>query len=137
MTNLTCFFSNLTSKILHPSHMKSYSHARKWVLDILLNRLGSNTKSVVKDHFQYSMFCLLVLMCFGDKLGETQIKKIEEGCQRLLFSSGRFAILNSFPSIGRILFRKRWEELFQLRRNQDDVLIPFIKARRKVRQERQ
>ncbi|KAK4572099.1 hypothetical protein RGQ29_030499 [Quercus rubra] len=118
------FRRNLTSKILHPSHMKSYSHARKWVLDILLNRLGSNTKSVVKDHFQYSMFCLL-------------IKKIEEGCQRLLFSSGRFAILNSFPSIGRILFRKRWEELFQLRRNQDDVLIPFIKARRKVRQERQ
>ena len=63
--------------------------------------------------------------------------RIEEGCQLLLFSSGRFAILNSFPSIGRILFRKRWEELFQLRRNQDDVLIPFIKARRKVRQERQ
>ena len=42
------FRCNLTSKILHPSHMKSYSHARKWVLDILLNRLLSNTKSVVK-----------------------------------------------------------------------------------------
>ena len=76
-------------------------------------------------------------MCFGDKLGETQIKKIEEVQRRLLLSSRRFAILNFFPSIGRILFRKRWEELFQLRRNQDDVLIPFIKARRKVRQERQ
>lgn len=130
------FRRNLTSKILHPSHIKSYSHARKWVLDILLNRLGSNTKSVVKDHFQYSMFCLLVLMCFGDKLGETQIKKIEEGGRRLILSSGRFAILNSFPRIGRILFRKRWEELFQLRRNQDDLLIPFIKARKKVKQER-
>uniref|UniRef100_A0A7N2MJL0 Cytochrome P450 n=1 Tax=Quercus lobata TaxID=97700 RepID=A0A7N2MJL0_QUELO len=76
-------------------------------------------------------------MCFGDKLGETQIKKIEEVERRLLLSSGRFAILNFFPSIERILFRKRWEELFQLRRNQDDVLIPLIKARRKVKQERQ
>ena len=76
-------------------------------------------------------------MCFGDKLGETQIKKIEEVQRRLLLSSRRFAILNFFPSIGRILFRKRWEELFQLRRNQDDVLIPLIKARRKVKQERQ
>ena len=28
---------------------------------------------VVKEHFQYSMFCLLVLMRFG----ETQIKEIE------------------------------------------------------------
>ncbi|KAL4595624.1 hypothetical protein ACB092_12G105400 [Castanea dentata] len=119
------FRRNLTSKILHPSHMKSYSHARKWVLDILLNRLRSNTESVVKDHFKYSMFCLLVLMCFGDQLGETQIKKIEEGGHRLILSSDRFAILNSFPRIGRILFHKH------------DVLIPFIKARQKVRQERQ
>ena len=47
------------------------------------------------------------------------------------------AILNFFPNIGRILFRKRWEELFKLRRNQDDVLIPLIKARRKVKQERE
>ena len=85
------FRRNLTSEILHPSHMKSYSHARKRVLDILLDRLGSNTESVVKDHFQYSMFCLLVLMCFGDKLGETQIRKIEEVERRLLLSSGRFA----------------------------------------------
>ncbi|XP_075648381.1 cytochrome P450 89A2-like [Castanea sativa] len=130
------FRRNLTSEILHPSRMKSYSHARKWVLDILLNRLRSNTESVVKDHFQYSMFCLLVLMCFGDKLGETQIKKIEEVQRCLLLSSRRFAILNFLPSIGRIFLRKRWEELFQLRRNQDDVLIPLIKARRKVKQER-
>ncbi|KAK7856830.1 cytochrome p450 89a2, partial [Quercus suber] len=74
------------------------------------------------------MFCLLVLMCFKQKLGETQIKKIEEIERRLLLSSGH---------IGRILFRKRWEELFKLWRNQDDVLIPLIKARRKVKQERQ
>ena len=76
-------------------------------------------------------------MCFGDKLGETQIRKIEEIERRLLLSSRRFAILNFFPSIGWILFGKRWEELFQLRRNQDDVLIPLIKARRKVKQERE
>ncbi|KAL4595625.1 hypothetical protein ACB092_12G105500 [Castanea dentata] len=149
---------NLTSEILHPSRMKSYSHARKWVLDILLNPLRSKTNSVFQElceekgirrqltilstpqqneHFQYSMLYLLVLMCFGDKLGETQIKKIEEVQRCLLLSSRRFAILNFFPSIGRIFFRKRWEELFQLRRNQDDVLIPLIKARRKVKQERQ
>ena len=38
------FRRNFTPEILHPSHMKSYSHARKWVLDILLNRLRSNTE---------------------------------------------------------------------------------------------
>ncbi|KAM3682643.1 hypothetical protein ACB098_12G088400 [Castanea mollissima] len=124
------FRRNLSSEILHPSRVKSYSRARKWVLDILLNRLDSQSKSgkqiVVKGDFQYSMFCLLVLMCFGDKLGETQIKKIEEVQRRLLLS------------FGRIVFRKRWEELFQLRRDQEAVLRPLVEARRrKVKQERQ
>ncbi|KAM4069398.1 hypothetical protein ACB094_12G087000 [Castanea mollissima] len=135
------FRRNLSSEILHPSRVKSYSHARKWVLEILLNRLDSQSKSgkhiVVKEDFQYSMFCLLVLMCFGDKLGETQIKKIEEVQRRLLLSFARFRLLNFWPSIGRIVFRKRWEELFQLRRNQEAVLRPLIEARRKVSLDRQ
>ena len=135
------FRRNLSSQILHPSRVKSYSHARKWVLDILLNRLGSNSKSsepvVVKDHFQYSMFCLLVLMCFGDKLGESQIKKIEDVQRRLLLSFGRFRILNFLPSISKIIFRKRWGELFEIRRDRNAVLIPMIEARRKVKQGKQ
>ena len=110
-------------------------------MDILLNRLGSNSKSsepvVVKDHFQYSMFCLLVLMCFGDKLGESQIKKIEDVQRRLLLSFGRFRILNFLPSISKIIFRKRWEELFEIRRDRNAVLIPMIEARRKVKQGKQ
>ncbi|GMY39698.1 cytochrome P450 89A2-like, partial [Fagus crenata] len=129
------FRRNLTSEILHPSRVKSYSHARKWVLDILLNRLASSSKSgdpvLVKDHLQYSMFCLLVLMCFGDKLGESKIHEIEEVQRSLLLSFGRFSILNFWPSIGKIIFRNRWEELFELRRNQDSVLMPLIEARRK------
>ena len=135
------FRHDISSEIFHPSRVKSYSHARKWVLDILLNRLDSQSKSgkhiIVKEDFKYSMFCLLVLVCFGDKLEETQIKKIEEVHHRLLLSLGRFTILNFWPSIGRIVFRKRWEELFQIRRNLDAVLRPLVEARRKVRLERQ
>ncbi|GMY06945.1 cytochrome P450 89A2-like [Fagus crenata] len=129
------FRRNLTSEILHPSRVKSYSHARKWVLDILLNRLASSSKSgdpvLVKDHLQYSMFCLLVLMCFGDKLGESKIHEIEEVQRSLLLSIDRFSILNFWPSIGKIIFRNRWEELFELQRNQHSVLMPLIEARRK------
>jgi hypothetical protein len=85
---------NLTSEILHPSRVKSYTRARKWVLDILINRLISHSTTesgnvnpvVVIDHFQYAMFCLLVLMCFGDKLCETQIKEIEDVHRRVLLS---------------------------------------------------
>ncbi|KAM3682646.1 hypothetical protein ACJW31_12G088300 [Castanea mollissima] len=125
------FRRNLSSEILHPSRVKSYSHVRKWLLEILLNRLDSQSKSskhiVVKEDFHYFMFLFV----------ETQIKRIEEVQRRLLLSFGRFRILNFSPSIGRIVFRKRWEELLQLWRNQHAVLRPLIEARRKVSLERQ
>ncbi|GLT55548.1 hypothetical protein SLA2020_286600 [Shorea laevis] len=106
---------NLTSEILHPSRVKSYSRARKWVLDILISRLVSHSATesgnvnpvVAIDHFQYAMFCLLVLMCFGDKLRETQIKEIEDIQRRALLSFESFNILNFWPSLGKLIFQAR------------------------------
>ncbi|KAL3576418.1 hypothetical protein D5086_021701 [Populus alba] len=83
---------NLMAEILHPSRVKSYSHARNWVLQILQNRFESEAKSGrpvrVMEHFQYAMFCLLVLMCFGDKLDESQIERIEEVLRHVLVNFG-------------------------------------------------
>ena len=56
------------------------------------------------------IFCLLVLMCFGDKLEESKIKEIETIQRRLLLAFSRFNILNFWPSLTKILFRKRWQE---------------------------
>ncbi|KAE8077530.1 hypothetical protein FH972_016087 [Carpinus fangiana] len=135
---------NLTSEILNPSRVKSYSRARKWVLDILINRLISHSTTesgivnpvVLIDHFRYAMFCLLVLMCFGDKPSETQIKKIEDAQRHLLLGFSRFNMLNFWPTLGKIIFRKRWEEFSKLRRSQNDVLMPLIEARKRAKQER-
>ncbi|CAL8127384.1 unnamed protein product [Prunus armeniaca] len=125
---------NLTSEILHPSRVKSYGGARKWVLDILVNQLETESQSQprgvkVVDHLQYSMFCLLVLMCFGDRLDENQIKEIEGVQRRSLLSFGRYNFLNFWPKLTKILFRKHWDEFLQLRKEQEDVLIPLIRAR--------
>ncbi|XP_042983424.1 cytochrome P450 89A2-like [Carya illinoinensis] len=136
---------NLTSEILHTSRVRSYSRARSWVLDILLDRLMSYSINeysgkvdlvCVVDHFQYAMFCLLVLMCFGDKLSETQIKEIEVVQRRQLLAIDSYKLLNIFPRIGMILFRKRWDELFNLRRDQEAILMPLIEVRKRVKQER-
>ncbi|KAF2288068.1 hypothetical protein GH714_004252 [Hevea brasiliensis] len=131
---------NLTSEILHPSRVKSYSHARKWVLQILLNRFESQSKSGhpvrVVDVIRYAMFYLLGLMCFGDKLDQKQIKEIERVERDLLLNSGRFNLLNFWPRLFKIVFRKLWSEFLQLRKNQEDVLIPLIRARKKVKEEK-
>ncbi|EEF38408.1 cytochrome P450 89A2 [Ricinus communis] len=130
---------NLTSEILHPSRVKSYSHARKWVLEILLNRFESQSKSgdpvLVVDNFQYAMFCLLVLMCFGDKLDQKQIEEIERVERTGLLSIRRFDKLNFMPRLTKIVFRKRWSEFLQLQKDREEVLIPLIRARKKVNEE--
>ena len=130
---------NLTAEILHPSRLRSYSPARSWVLEILTSRLqaGSESGEAVRfaDHFQYAMFCLQVVMCFGDKFEEKQIQEIETMQNRLLLSFPGFSRLNMWPKVGKVLFRRLWEELYEIRKIQEDTLIPHIRARQHLKQE--
>lgn len=48
----------------------------------------------VVDHFQHAVFCLLVFMCFGDKLEEEQIREVDMVQRQLLVSVRRFDVLN-------------------------------------------
>ncbi|OMP02853.1 Cytochrome P450 [Corchorus capsularis] len=83
---------NLTAEILQSSRVKTYSHARKWALERFLNCLKIRSKSGpvrVLEHFQFSMFSLLVLMCFGNKYDDDKIKEIEDVVERLLSNFSR------------------------------------------------
>ncbi|KAK7317892.1 hypothetical protein RJT34_02499 [Clitoria ternatea] len=132
---------NLTSEILHHSRVKSFSVTRNWVLQTLLAQLKSHSLSKpnhsikVIDHFQYAMFCLLVFMCFGERVNDQKVKDIERVQRQLLLGFNRFNILNFWPVITKVLFRQRWEELLRLRRDQEDVLVPLIRARKGANQE--
>ncbi|XP_050225731.1 cytochrome P450 89A2-like [Mercurialis annua] len=131
---------NLTSEILHPSRVKSYSHARKWVLQILFNRFETQSKSGhpvgVLGNFQFAMFCLLVLMCFGDQLDEKQIEEIERAERGAIVDIRRFDKLNIMPRFTKIVFRKSWSEFVKLQKQREEVLLPLIRARKKVNEER-
>lgn len=120
--------------------MKSYSHARKWVLDILFDGLQEKAKSgesvEVLVQFQYAMLSLLVLMCFGDKLSQQQIKEIGDLQRRVFTGFGRFNVLNLWPRVTKILLRKKWDQLFKLRKDLEDSYIPLIRARKKAKDER-
>ncbi|KAJ0014584.1 hypothetical protein Pint_20904 [Pistacia integerrima] len=109
---------NLNREILHPARVRSYTRARKWVLHILLDRLKSESKN-------------------GDpvRVNESQIKHVEDLQRRLLLGFNRFNILNLWPRLTKIVLRKRWEELLQLRKYQEEVLIPLIRSRKKVKEE--
>ncbi|XP_057415455.1 cytochrome P450 89A2-like [Lotus japonicus] len=126
---------NLASVMLHPSRLKSFSNTRKRVLNDLLNQLKYDAESCnaikVMDHLQHAMFSLLVFMCFGERVDEHYITHIKGIQRRLILNSSRFTILNFFPTpVARVLFRKRWQEFWHLRKAQKHVLSELIEARK-------
>ncbi|KAI3498010.1 hypothetical protein L1887_33697 [Cichorium endivia] len=126
---------NLTSEMLNPSHVKSYSWARRWALHILIGRLQQQEAAGIKvvDHFQHAFFVLFMLMCFGKKFDEHLIDEIASTLQRslLLAQPGNlgFTLLNMFPRLGKILFRSRYKEHVRMRSDQQEVLLPLVKSR--------
>ncbi|KAL5163148.1 Cytochrome P450 89A2 [Glycine soja] len=129
---------NLASEMLHPSRVKSFSEIRKWVLHTLLTRLKSdssqsNNSIKVIHHFQYAMFCLLVFMCFGEQLDDGKVRDIERVLRQMLLGFNRFNILNFWNRVTRVLFRKRWKEFLRFRKEQKDVFVPLIRARKQKR----
>lgn len=72
-------------------------------------------------------------MCFGELLDDAKVRDIERVERQMSVSIHRFAILNFWPSVTRVLFSKRWEELLRFRKGQEDVLVPLIRARKQKR----
>ncbi|XP_021283181.1 cytochrome P450 89A2-like [Herrania umbratica] len=127
---------NLTAEILNPSRIKSYSQVRTRVLQILKQQLikSRNTGDPISvvDYFRHAMFCLFAHMCFGAHLDENQIRKVEVVQRDLLLNIHKFNALNFWPKVTRILLYKLWKESLQIKKNQADVFIPLIRARKKV-----
>ncbi|XP_054786134.1 cytochrome P450 89A2-like [Prosopis cineraria] len=130
---------NLTSEILHPARIKSFYGTRRWVADMLVHKLRAHCQSSnrikLMDHILHAIFSLLAFMCFGEKLSDKQIDRIEHVQRTILLRYNRFLMLNFWPRISKILLRKRWDEFMQLRKNQADVMVPLIRARKQVKQE--
>ncbi|CAL4937153.1 unnamed protein product [Urochloa decumbens] len=128
---------NLTAGVLNPARLRAFSPARRWVLNVLVSRVrtdgGDGEHPVtVMEPFQYAMFCLLVYMCFGDRLGDARVRDIESTQRELLSNFLSFQVFSFLPAVTKIVFRRRWEKLVWLRRRQEELFIPLIQARREA-----
>ncbi|KAK4259576.1 hypothetical protein QN277_005893 [Acacia crassicarpa] len=123
-------------QIIHPSRLHSYSQCRRSALDLLKKNiiadieLGNNKAIPIYDRIELSMFALLSHMCFGQKFDEITVREIQKVLHNLLHNFIRFNVLNFLPFLSKIVFRKLWKELLQIRENQVNFLIPIIKSRR-------
>ncbi|CAL9125461.1 unnamed protein product [Musa acuminata var. zebrina] len=131
---------NLSSEILHHSRIKLYADGRSWVLGVLIQHLRSQADAhhgvvVAMESFQFAMFCLLVLMCFGEKLDEKAIKNVEEAQRSLLLYGRKLSVLVFVPSISRHIFRNRLKTVLEMRERQGQLYLPLIEARKKHKQQ--
>ncbi|KAK3122736.1 hypothetical protein QOZ80_8AG0617460 [Eleusine coracana subsp. coracana] len=129
---------NLAAGVLNPARLRAFSPARRWVLDVLLSRItttnngekGESPVVAVMEPFQYAMFCLLVYMCFGDRVDDARVREIEATQRDLLGSFLSFQVFSFLPPLTKLVFRRRWEKLLSLRRRQEELFLPLIQARR-------
>ncbi|GJN12432.1 hypothetical protein PR202_ga30710 [Eleusine coracana subsp. coracana] len=110
---------NLAAGVLNPARLRAFSPARRWVLDVLLSRItttnngekGESPVVAVMEPFQYAMFCLLVYMCFGDRVDDARVREIEATQRDLLGSFLSFQVFSFLPPLTKLVFRRRWEKL--------------------------
>ncbi|KAK1262621.1 Cytochrome P450 89A9 [Acorus gramineus] len=126
---------NLTTGILHPTRIRSYAHCREEVCELLLERLTLEGEEgggvcVPMRGFQSAMLRLLLLMSFGEEVGEDVYVKMDALHHRMLSISNSVVVFNLFPKLSKIAFRGRWRSLLDLRRELDDLLIPLVRSRR-------
>ncbi|KAJ0964276.1 hypothetical protein J5N97_029398 [Dioscorea zingiberensis] len=133
---------NLITEILHPSRVKSFSSTRRRVLRALFHNLASEAAAaaaaagfvVVTESFQHALFSSAVFMCFGEAVDEKTIREMESVQRHIFNSFNHLAIFGFLPRISKLLFRNRWNELVAIRRRQDEIFIPWIRARRERNQ---
>ncbi|KAF6994902.1 hypothetical protein CFC21_011501 [Triticum aestivum] len=128
---------NLVSETLHPSRVRLFAPARSWVRRVLAEKLRDESSSggaAVVETFQYAMFCLLVLMCFGERLDEATVRAIAAAQRELLiYRSRKMPIFSFLPSVTKHLYRDRLQTVHAMQRRKKDLFVPLINARREYR----
>ena len=129
---------NLVAETLHPSRVRLFAPARAWVRRVLADKLGEAAPGAppprVVETFQYAMFCLLVLMCFGERLDEPEVRAIAAAQREtLIYITRSMTVFDFFPSVTKHLFRARLDKARALRQRIKELFLPLINARREYR----
>jgi cytochrome P450 len=97
-------------------------------------REDSAAGAAVVETFHYAMFCLLVLMCFGERLDEPAVRAIATA-QRdpLIYRSRKMAVFSFLPSVTKHLFRDRLQNVKAMKRRKMELFVPLIDARREYK----
>ncbi|WOL14431.1 Cytochrome P450 [Canna indica] len=131
---------NLSSGILHSARIKSCSWARERALANLVESLRSEAacgKGVVHiyDQVQSAVFRLLTLICFGDAISEETIREIIPVERDIILFSSKLVLMDLWPRAAKVFQWRTWKKILAVRRKQEAIMSPLIRARRERRKE--
>ncbi|PKA60688.1 Cytochrome P450 89A2 [Apostasia shenzhenica] len=130
---------NLLFQTLHPSRLGLFAPARRAALRLLFENLRSQSSSkiMVKENFRQAFFNLHILMCFGEKLAESEIREIESLQVFLLSLFTTFNIFAVLPEVTKVVYQKRWEGIVGVRQRQAEIFLSLINRRLERKQSRE
>ncbi|KAJ1266141.1 hypothetical protein BS78_08G128000 [Paspalum vaginatum] len=128
---------NLAASVLHPSCLRRHAAARRAALSGLVAGIARQMRGagggavVVVDLLHRAMFHVLAAVCFGDEdgLDDALVESVTALQRELLTSIVAFQVFGTCPPVTKILFRRRWKRMLSIRRRQEEIYVPLIRAR--------
>ncbi|XP_044979617.1 cytochrome P450 89A2-like [Hordeum vulgare subsp. vulgare] len=126
---------NLVSEIFHPSCLRLYAPARVRALRGLVADLREQCTSndgvaLAAESMHAAMFGLNATMCFGDDVDAGLVRAMADNMEELIWSVVGMRVFAALPALTRLIYRERWNKLVALRRQQEELYLPLINARR-------
>jgi hypothetical protein len=124
-------YCNIIAETLHPSRVRLFAPARSWVRRVLSEKLQEDSAAgaIVVETFHYAIFCLIVLMCFGERLDEPAVRAIATAqWDPLIYMSRKMAVFSFLQSIKKHLFRNRLQNVQAMQRRKMELSMPLIDA---------
>ncbi|CAD6267758.1 unnamed protein product [Miscanthus lutarioriparius] len=129
---------NLSGKALHPSSLRRYAAARRAAVSGLTAGItqqmhneagGGRAVVVIQGLLHHAIFHVFARMCFGEGHGDGVVASITALQREFLSAVVGFQVLGVCPPLTKLVFRHRWKKMLSLRRRQEEVFIPLIRAR--------
>ncbi|XP_037466825.1 cytochrome P450 89A2-like [Triticum dicoccoides] len=127
---------NLVSEVFHPSRLRVYAPARRRALCGLVADLQEQCKSskdglvLAAESMHAALFGLSAAMCFGDGVDSRLVHAMADGMEDLIRSLVGLRVFAALPALTELIYRERWNKLVALRRQQEEMYLPLINARR-------
>lgn len=119
---------NFVTELINPTRIKQCSWIRKWAMEYHMKRLENEVSQQgfveVMANCRLTICSILICLCFGAKISEERIKKIESILKDVMLITA--PQLPDFLPVFTPLFRSQVKQAKKLRQTQLEYLVPLV-----------